>query len=80
MPYWVMNTLLDDHYRKGALNYWLSSFTSGLSGRLIDTAIERFRTVPSHGAVMLFEHSTAPSCRIPRRRYAVPHQEEGGTC
>jgi hypothetical protein len=30
MPYPVTNTLLDDAYPRGALNYWLSSFTAGL--------------------------------------------------
>ena len=29
MPYPVMNTLLDDAFPAGALNYWLSSFTAG---------------------------------------------------
>ena len=28
MPYPVMNTLLDAAYPAGALNYWLSSFTT----------------------------------------------------
>ena len=46
MPYPVMNTLLDAGYPKGALNYWLSSFTPGLSDALIDTMVERFATVP----------------------------------
>ena len=30
MPYRVMNTMLDANYPTGALNYWLSSFTSGI--------------------------------------------------
>ena len=30
MPYPVMNTLLDEGFPAGSLNYWLSSFTSGL--------------------------------------------------
>ncbi len=28
MPYPVMNTLIDAGYPSGALNYWLSSFTT----------------------------------------------------
>jgi hypothetical protein len=35
MPYPVMNTLLDEGYPIGALNYWLSTFTSSLSDELI---------------------------------------------
>src|SRR5262249_55621046 len=41
MPYAVMNTILDDGFPAGQPNYWLSSFTSGLSDGLIDTACER---------------------------------------
>jgi hypothetical protein len=33
MPYPVMNTLLDAGYPKGALNYWLSSFTTACRTR-----------------------------------------------
>src|SRR4029453_14008649 len=47
MPYPVMNSLLDANYQAGTLNYWLSSFTSGIPDGLIETAIERFATVPS---------------------------------
>ena len=39
MPYPVMNTLLDGGFPDGALNYWLSSFTTGMSDDLIDTVI-----------------------------------------
>src|SRR4051794_1263278 len=56
MPYAVMNTLLDGGYPKGALNYWLSSFTNGLSDALIDTLVERFASVPSPMTGMLIEH------------------------
>ena len=31
MPYPVMNRILDDGFPTGSLNYWLSSFTDGLS-------------------------------------------------
>ena len=47
MPYPVMNTLLDAAYPAGSLNYWLSSFIRGLTDELIDTALERFASVPS---------------------------------
>jgi hypothetical protein len=36
MPYPVMNTLLDDGYSTGSLNYWPSSFTRGLPDGLLD--------------------------------------------
>jgi FAD/FMN-containing dehydrogenase len=77
MPYPVMNTLLDAGYPKGALNYWLSSFTDGLSDALIDTAVERFATVPSPMTAMLFEHFHGAVTRVAPTATAVPHRAPG---
>jgi FAD/FMN-containing dehydrogenase len=77
MPYPVMNTLLDAGFPKGALNYWQSSFTNGLTDALIDTAVERFATVPSAMTGMLFEHFHGAVTRIDPTATAVPHREPG---
>src|SRR3954468_4869657 len=77
MPYPVMNTLLDGGYPKGSLNYWLSSFTDGLSDALIDTAVERFATVPSPMTAMLFEHFHGAVTRVEPTATAVPHRAPG---
>jgi len=77
MPYPVMNTLLDGGFPDGALNYWLSSFTRGLPDALIDTAVERFASVPSPMTSMLFEHFHGAVTRIGPRETAVPHREPG---
>jgi FAD/FMN-containing dehydrogenase len=77
MPYPVMNTLLDGGYPKGALNYWMSSFTDGLSDTLIDTAVERFATVPSPMTAMLFEHFHGAVTRVEPTATAVPHRAPG---
>ena len=77
MPYPVMNTLLDANYATGSLNYWLSSFTSGLPDGLIDTALERFATVPSTMSAILLEHFHGAVCRVGVEEMAVPHREEG---
>jgi FAD/FMN-containing dehydrogenase len=77
MPYPVMNTLLDAGYPDGAPNYWLSSFTRGLPDALIDTAVERFATVPSPMTAMLFEHFHGAVTRIDAMDTAVPHREPG---
>ena len=77
MPYAVMNTLLDANYPSGLLNYWLSSFTSGLPDGLIDTAIERFASVPSTMTVILLEQFHGAVCRVGVTDTAVPHREEG---
>jgi FAD/FMN-containing dehydrogenase len=76
MPYAVMNTILDDGFPKGQPNYWLSSFTSGLSDGLIDTACERFQSIPSQ-SVLLFEHFHGAVCRVGVSDTAVPHRAEG---
>src|SRR4051794_15129513 len=77
MPYPVMNTLLDGGYPKGALNYWLSSFTDGLSDGLIDTAVERFASVPSPMSAVLIEHFHGAVTRVDPTATAVPHREPG---
>jgi FAD/FMN-containing dehydrogenase len=77
MPYPVMNTLLDAGYPAGACNYWLSSFTRGLPDQLIDTAVERFATVPSPMTAILFEHFHGAVTRIAVGDAAVPHRDEG---
>jgi FAD/FMN-containing dehydrogenase len=77
MPYPVMNTLLDAAYPKGALNYWLSSFTTGLSDDLIDAMTERFASVPSPMTVILLEHFHGAVTRIGPTDTAIPHRDEG---
>ena len=54
MPYPAMNAILDGGFPNGALNYWLSAFTDGLSDGLIETAVERFASVPSPMTSILF--------------------------
>jgi FAD/FMN-containing dehydrogenase len=77
MPYPVMNTLLDGAYPKDALNYWLSSFTTGLPDALIDTMVERFASVPSPMTAILLEHFHGAVTRIGPTDTAVPHRAEG---
>jgi FAD/FMN-containing dehydrogenase len=77
MPYPVMNTLLDEGYPIGALNYWLSTFTSSLSDELIQVLMERFATVPSPMTSILFEHFHGAVTRVGMTDTAVPHRDEG---
>jgi FAD/FMN-containing dehydrogenase len=77
MPYPQMNTLLDAGYPTGSLNYWLSSFTRGLPDALIETAFERFATVPSPMTAILFEHFHGAVTRVAPTDTAVPHRETG---
>ncbi len=77
MPYPVMNTLLDEGYPTGSLNYWLSSFTRGLPDGLLDTMVERFATVPSPMSAILVEHFHGAVTRVGVADTAVPHRAEG---
>ncbi len=77
MPYPVMNTILDAAYPDGLCNYWLSSFTTGLSDGLIETAVEAFARVPSPMSAVLLEHFHGAVCRVGQTDTAVPHREEG---
>jgi FAD/FMN-containing dehydrogenase len=77
MPYPVMNTILDANYETGTLNYWLSSFTSGITDDVISVAVERFQSVPSPMTAILFEHFHGAVCRVAVEDTAVPHRQEG---
>jgi FAD/FMN-containing dehydrogenase len=77
MPYPVMNTILDAAFPKGALNYWLSSFTSELSDDVIDVVVERFSTIPSPMSSILFEHFHGAVTRVGATDTPVPHREPG---
>jgi FAD/FMN-containing dehydrogenase len=77
MPYPVMNTLLDGGFPAGSLNYWLSSFARGMTDELIDTAVERFASVPSPMSAILFEHFHGAVTRVGATETAVPHREPG---
>jgi FAD/FMN-containing dehydrogenase len=77
MPYPAMNTILDPGYPTGSLNYWLSSFTDGLPDELIDTAVERFASVPSPMSAIVFEHFHGAVTRVGATETAVPHRSEG---
>ena len=77
MPYPDMNRILDDGFPAGSLNYWLSSFTDGLTDALIDAAIGRFGSIPSPMSGILFEHFHGAVTRIRPTESAVPHREPG---
>ena len=72
MPYPVINTMLDAGFPNGVANYWLSSFTAGLTDALIDTAVERFATDPSPMTAMLFEHFHGAVTRVGADRHRRP--------
>ncbi len=77
IPYSVMNTILDDIYPRGALNYWKSSFVNSVSDELIDTLIKTFATCPSPISLIALEHFHGAVTRVPATATAFPHRDEG---
>ncbi|MCH8991065.1 MAG: FAD-dependent oxidoreductase [Acidobacteria bacterium] len=75
IPYPVMNTILDDAFPSGALNYWKSSFLSGVTDDAIATMVEHFATCPSPMAGVLLEHFHGEVTRVDPTATAFPHRE-----
>ncbi len=77
MPYSALNAMLDAGYPKGALNYWKSSFLSGLSDQAIDTMIECFARCPTPMGSLVLEHFHGAVTRVGATAVAFPHRAEG---
>jgi hypothetical protein len=77
MPYPVVNTLLDDAYPRGALNYWKSSFLRALDDAAIGAMIDAFASCPSPMSAMVIEHFHGAVTRVPLEATAVPHRSPG---
>ena len=77
MPYPVVNTLLDEAYPRGALNYWKSSFMHDLSDEAINELVERFAAAPSPMSAVVIEHFHGAVCRVGVSETASPHRESG---
>ena len=77
LPYTAMNSLLDDAYPTGSLNYWKSAFLSELSDEAIDELVSRFAACPSPMTAALLEHFHGEVTRVPVDATAVPHREPG---
>jgi FAD/FMN-containing dehydrogenase len=77
VPYTVMNTMLDDGYPRGALNYWKSNFLSTLTDDAIRTMIDCFAKCPTPMGQLLLEHFHGAVTRIGVTATAFPHRHEG---
>jgi len=76
MSYEATNTMLDDGFPRGALNYWKSSFLESLSDAAIDTLISRFEACPSPMSGLVLEHFHGAATRVGVGETAVPHRRE----
>jgi FAD/FMN-containing dehydrogenase len=77
ISYCQLNTMLDGAYPRGALNYWKSSFLSGLSDEAIERLIESFANCPTPMGQLLLEHFHGAVSRVPVDATAFPHRVEG---
>lgn len=77
MTYGQLNSMLDDGFPRGALNYWKSSFLTELSDNAIKTLIAQFEACPAPMGAMLLEHFHGAVTRVPVNSTAFPHREEG---
>jgi hypothetical protein len=77
MPYPAINTMLDEGFPAGSLNYWKSSFLRELKDEMIDTLIESFRACPSPMSGIVIEHFHGAATRVGVTETAVPHREPG---
>jgi FAD/FMN-containing dehydrogenase len=77
MPYPAINTMFDEAYPKGSLNYWKSSFLRELDDDAIDAMIETFAACPSPMTGAVVEHFHGAVTRIGPTETAVPHREPG---
>ncbi|MBX6746332.1 MAG: FAD-binding oxidoreductase, partial [Acetobacteraceae bacterium] len=77
MAYCQVNRMLDAAYPRGALNYWKSSFLSGLSDEAIRTMIDCFARCPTPMGQLLLEHFHGAVTRIGVTDTAFPHRTEG---
>jgi len=77
MPYPVVNTLFDEAYPPGVLNYWKSSFLHELTDEAIDVLVERFAVTPSPLNAVAIENFHGAVCRVGVSDTAVPHRAPG---
>ena len=77
MPYPVVNTMFDDAFPPGLLNYWKSSFMQDLGDEAIDLLVDRFAATPSILDSMFLEHFHGAVCRVGVSDTAVPHRHPG---
>ena len=77
MPYTAVNMLFDAGFPRGALNYWKSSFLTGLTDGAIGTMIDRFAASPSPMSALLLEHFHGAATRVGQTETAFPHRTTG---
>jgi FAD/FMN-containing dehydrogenase len=80
MPYPVINTLLDDGFPRGTLNYWKSAFFTELNDQAIAKLTEAFQNSPTDMCVLVIEHFHGAVTRVHPTATAFHHRQPGFNC
>ena len=80
IPYPVVNTLLDDAFRRGTYNYWKSAFFDQLTDQAVMKLIEAYRNAPNPLCFLVIEHFHGAAVRVDPAATAFPHRQAGYDC
>jgi hypothetical protein len=75
--YSEVNAQFDFGFPDGALNYWKSSFLTGLPDAAIEQMVADFGDAPSRMTVLLIEDLHGQIARVPVEATAIPHRSTG---
>jgi len=77
MPYPAINTILDDGFPRGTLNYWKSALLRELTPEALDVMIEAFQRCPSTMTSIVIIHYHGAMSRVDPTETAFPHRGPG---
>jgi FAD/FMN-containing dehydrogenase len=77
MPYPAVNTMLDDAFPRGALNYWKSAFLTELSDAAVRIIVDAFEQAPSTMTCIILDHLHGEATRVDPTATAFPHRQPG---
>jgi hypothetical protein len=77
MPYPTINTILDDGFPRGTLNYWKSALLRELTPEAVDVMVEAFQRCPSTMTSIVIIHYHGAMSRVDPSETAFPHRGPG---
>ena len=80
LPYPAMNTMLDDAFPPGTLNYWKSAFLKDLSTDSVGVLVDAFVRCPSTMTSIVIAHYHGATSRVAPTATAMPHRGPGYSC
>jgi hypothetical protein len=77
MPYPAINTMLDDAFPRGSLNYWKSAILRDLTPEAVQVMIDAFQHCPSTMTSIVTVHYHGAMSRVDPTATAFPHRGPG---